>query len=181
MALQQSEIVRGMLRFILIAAAVFSIAIPLYAQEFKIGFIDLERLGQESPQGRKILNTLKAEFAPREQEIIRFQEQIKEARDRFEAEKTTLSDSQRNERWKPIADMMKQSDRMVYALQEDAKLRREQMTGDFVRERNAAIDVVVKAGSFDLVVHQAYFNSKRVDITDQVLAEMAKRASGGGS
>ena len=168
-----------MLRSVLIAAAVFGIAIPAFAQEFKIGFLDLERLGRESPQGRKILSRLKEEFAPKEQEILRFQARIKEARDKFEQEKNTLSESQRSERWKPIADMMKQSDRMVYAWQEDAKLRREQMMGDFLRERNAAIELVVKSGHFDLVVHQAYYRSKRIDITDQVIAEMAKKAGGG--
>ena len=76
--------------------------------------------------------------------------------------------------------MMKKSDRMVYALQEDAKLRRGQITEDFLRARNAAIEAVIKAEKFDLVVHKAIFASERADITERVLAEMAKRSGAGG-
>lgn len=169
-----------MLRTVLIAAAFLAAAAPNYAQDVKVGVVNLERLEVESVQGKKLLSTLKQEFAPREQQILEFQAQIKEARDRFEQEQGTLSQTERAERWKSIADMMKKSDRMVYAMQEDAKLRRSQITGDFLRERNAAIEAVIKAEKFDLVVHKAIFASERADITERVLAEMAKRAGAGG-
>jgi Skp family chaperone for outer membrane proteins len=51
---------------------------------------------------------------------------------------------------------------------------------DFVRELNAAIQAVSKAQNFDLVLQEAVFSSKRIDITDQVLAEMSKRAGAAG-
>jgi outer membrane protein len=76
--------------------------------------------------------------------------------------------------------MMKKSDRMVYAMQEDVRLRRRQIMVDFVRELNAAIQAVSKAQNFDLVLQEAVFSSKRIDITDQVLAEMSKRAGAAG-
>jgi len=169
-----------MFRLVLLIVVLFGIAVPACAQALKVGYIDLERLARESPQGKRIVSTLKEEFAPREQEILRFQAQIKEAREQFEQEKNTLPETERNERGKSIAEMMKKSDRMVHAWQEDAKLRREQMTGEFLRVRNTAINTVIKAGNFDLVLHQAVFNSKRVDITDKVLAEMTKSAGAGG-
>lgn len=169
-----------MLRTVLIAAALFAAAAPACAQDLKVGFIDPERLAKESPQGKKVMSTLKREFAPREQEILRFQAQIKETRDRFEQEQSTLSEQERAERWKPIAEMMKKSDRMVYQWQEEAKLRRNEIMSDFVRERNEAINAVIKAESYDLVVEKALFSSNRIDITDRVLAEMAKRAGSTG-
>lgn len=168
-----------MLRTLVLAAALLPVATPAHAQDMRVGFVNLDRVEQESVQGKKIIEALKQEFAPREQKIIEFQARIKEARDRFEAAQGTLSDSERAERWKSIANMMKKSDRMMYALQEDARLRRRQITGDYVRDRNAAIEAVIKAGNFDLVLQKAVFSSDRVDITDKVLAEMARRAGGG--
>ncbi len=155
-------------------------AAPVHPQDLKIGFVSLGRLEQESVQGQKAIGLLKQEFAQREQEILDLQRRIKEERARFEAEKGTLPASALAEKWKPIAEMMKKSDRMVYAIQEDMRLRRRQIMVDFVRELNAAIQTVSKAQNFDLVLQEAVFNSKRIDITDQVLAEMAKRAGAAG-
>lgn len=150
------------------------------AQEMKIGFVDLGRLERESPQGQRVTELLKQEFGPREQEIVELQRQIKEERNRFESERSTLPESELAERWKPIAEMMKKSDRMVYAMEEDIRLRRRQIMADFFRARNAAIATVGKTENFDLVVQGAVFSSKRIDITDQVLAEMARQSGGAG-
>jgi outer membrane protein len=151
-------------------------AVPVHPQDLKIGFVSLGRLERESVQGQKAIGLLKQEFAQREQEILDLQNRIKEERTRFEAEKGTLSPSAAAEKWKPIGEMMKKSDRMVYAMQEDVRLRRRQIMVDFLRELSAAIETVSQAQNFDLVLQEAVFSSKRIDITDQVLAEMAKRA-----
>ena len=166
----------GMLRTVVLACAM-TMAALVHAQSLKIGFVDAGRLERESVQGKKAIELLKEEFGSREKEITDLQSQIKEERDRFETERLTMSKSQLAEKWKPIAEMMKKSDRMVYAMQEDMRLRRGQLMEDFMRQRAKAIAAVSEAQNFDLVVQQAIFSSKRIDITDQVLAEMAQ-ASG---
>jgi len=168
------------LRRVLLAATMVTAAAAIHAQDVKIGYVNLGRLERESVQGQKAIGVLKQEFAQREQELLALQNQIKEERARFESEKGTLSESELAEKWRPIADMMKKSDRMFYAMQEDVRLRRRQIMVDFVRELNAAIQAVSKAQNFDLVLQEAVFSSKRIDITDQVLAEMSKRAGAAG-
>lgn len=169
-----------MRRRLLLAGAMALAATLASAQDLKIGFVDLGRLERESVQGQQAIEILKREFGPRQQEIVELQRQIKEERARFESDRATLSERDLAERWKPIGEMMKKSDRMVYAIREDMNLRRRQIMADFVRASKVAIAAVSKAGDFDLVVQQAIFSSKRVDITDQVLAEMAKRSGGAG-
>ena len=164
------------LRRLVLAAAIVLAAVPLYPQELKIGFVDSKRLEQESAQGKKAIEMLKREFAQREREIVDLQKQIKEERTRFESQKGALPEAALAEKWKPIAEMMKKSDRMVYSMQEDVRLRKREIMVDFVRELNAAITTVSKAQNLDLVLQEAVFSSKRIDITDQVIAEMAKRA-----
>jgi len=151
-----------------------ALAALAHGQDIKIGFVDAVRLERESIQGRKAIEQLKQEFGPREKEILDLQRQIKDERDRFESGRGALSKSELAEHWKPIAELMKKSDRMVYAMQDDMRLRKTQLMGDFLRERERAIATVGKAQGFDLVVQEAIFSSKRIDITDQVLAEMAR-------
>jgi outer membrane protein len=169
-----------MFRSVLFAGAMVLAAAPAHAQEIKIGFIDAPRVERDSVQGQRASEILKQEFGPREQEILDLQREIAEARARFESERNSLSERELVEKWKPIGAMMKQSDRMAYAMQENLRLRKSQIMVDFLRERAAAIETVGKAENFDLVVQEAIFSSNRIDITDQVLAEMAKRAGAAG-
>lgn len=166
----------GMLRRFLVAGAVALAAAFAHGQEIKIGFIDAPRLERESVQGQRLVEMLKSEFGPREQEIIALQAQIAEERARFDAERSTLQRQELLDRGNAIAAMMKKSDRMVMAMREDIQRRRNEIAVDFLRDIRAAIKAVAEAGNFDLVVQEAKFSSTRIDITDQVLAEMARRA-----
>lgn len=165
-----------MLRRFLVAGAVALAAAFAHGQEIKIGFIDAPRLERESVQGQRLVEMLKSEFGPREQEIIALQAQIAEERARFDAERSTLQRQELLDRGNAIAAMMKKSDRMVMAMREDIQRRRNEIAVDFLRDIRAAIKAVAEAGNFDLVVQEAKFSSTRIDITDQVLAEMARRA-----
>ena len=168
------------LRQAFLVAALFLAAAPAPGQQIKIGFIDTARLQNESVQGRRIVETLKREFQPREQEIVALQKEIAEERARFDAERDTLERSVLTERGKAIAAKMKQSDRMVFALKEDIERRRKELAANFERAANDAIAFVAKDGQFDLILREATFRSARIDITDQVISEMAKRAGAGG-
>lgn len=170
-----------MLRRVLFASGVMTLAVALAsAQEIKIGFVDTPRLERESVQGQRFVEMLKSEFGPREQEILALQREIQAERKRFEAERGTLERSELTARGNAIAAMMKKSDRMVFAMREDIQRRRNELAVDFVKEARAAIKTVAEAGNFDLVVQEAKFTSSRIDITDQVLAEMARRTAAGG-
>ena len=48
-----------------------------------------------------------------------------------------------------------------------------------VLETSAIIKGIAEAGKFDLILEQAVYSSSQLDITDQVLKEMAKRAASG--
>lgn len=169
-----------MLRRVLLAAVVLTLAAPLAgAQEIKIGFVDTPRLEKESVQGQRFVEMLKREFEPREQEIVAFQKEIEEERKRFDAERSRLEQSELKSRGNALATMMKKSDRMVFAMREDLQRRRNELAVDFVKEVRAAIKAVAEAGNFDLVVQEAKFTSSRIDITEQVLAELARRAVSG--
>jgi outer membrane protein len=170
----------GMLRNILLAGAIALATALAHAQEIKIGFIDAPRLERESVQGQRLVETLKKEFGAREQEIIAFQARIADERARFDTARSTLERSELITRGNAIAAMMKKSDRMVIAIREDIQRRRNEIAVDFLKDVRAAIKAVAETGNFDLVVQEARFSSSRIDITEQVLAEMAKRAGAAG-
>ena len=56
-------------------------------------------------------------------------------------------------------------------------MRKNEARARFVAETNAIIKAIAEAGNYDLILEQAVYSSSQLDITDQVLKEMAKRAA----
>jgi outer membrane protein len=65
---------------------------------------------------------------------------------------------------------------MVEALAEDFDRRRAERLVKLLEEVNTVIKGIAEAGKFDLIVQQAIYARAGIDITDQVLKELARRA-----
>jgi len=148
------------------------------AQEVRIGFIDTRRIETESLPFQRALEAMKKEFAPREQQIVEMQKQINADKERFEKEREKLPADQLQKRANSLQNAMRKSDQMTMALSEDIERRRRDLLGKLFNEATAAVKAVAEAGKFDLVLQQATYVRPTVDSTDQVLKELAKRASG---
>jgi outer membrane protein len=139
--------------------------------------VDTRRIEAESVPFARALEAIKQEFAPREQQIREFQKQINADRERFDKERDKLQPAERQRRGNELQNAMTKSDQMAVALAEDIERRKKETLGGLIAEANAAIKAVAEAGKFDLVLQQATYISPGIDITDQVLKEMAKRTA----
>ena len=148
------------------------------AQETRIGYIDTRRIEKESALSVRALEAMKKEFTPREQQIIEFQKQITADKERFDKERDKLPQAELQSRANALTGMMRKSDQMTLALSEDIERRRREILGKLSSEARAAVKAVAEAGKFDLVLEQATYIRPGMDITDQVLKEMAKRSGG---
>jgi outer membrane protein len=126
----------------------------------------------------RALEAMKKEFAPRELQLLEMQKQINADRERFEKEREKLPQDQLQSRANALANAMRKSDQLTVALGEDIERRKRELLGKLFSEATAAVKAVAEAGKFDLVLQQATYIRPGIDITDQVLKEMAKRSGG---
>jgi len=162
-----------------LAAAALSLAAACAAaQDVRIGYVDTRRIEAEAVPFVRALQAIKQEFAPREQQLVEFQKQINADRAKFDAERDKLPPEERQRRGNALASAMTKSDHIAIALAEDLERRKREALGPLISDANAAIKAVAEAGKFDLVLQQATYISPGLDITDQVLKEMAKRSGG---
>jgi len=162
----------------LAAVALALVATAAAAQETRIAFVNGARLETEGVPFVRAMEALKREFAPREQQIIALQKQISAEKERFEKERATLPAAEQQNRRNAIANMMRKSDQMAYAMAEDLERRRVEGAAKLFAEVNAVIKAVAEAGKYDLILQQASYARPGIDITEQVLKELAKRAGG---
>ena len=84
---------------LLAAACVTSVA---QAQEFKMGFVNTERIFREAATAKQAQAKLEQEFSRREKELVETGNSLKLASEKFEREAPTLAESQRTARQKQL-------------------------------------------------------------------------------
>ena len=150
------------------------------AQPLRIGYVNVARIESESALAKQHAEMLKKEFAPREKQLQDMQAQGNELQADLEKNAATMPAAERQAKEKRFTAMLQQYQQLQRSLLEDVEARKRESFAGFLADLNAIIKSIAEAGKFDLIVQQAVYNSSQVDITEQVMKEIAKRTAGAG-
>ncbi|MHB1591640.1 MAG: OmpH/Skp family outer membrane protein [Sulfuricella sp.] len=160
---------------VVLAATLLPIAAGASAAETKIGFVNTERVFREAAPAMKAQKKLEKEFAPREQELQKMAKQAKELQANLEREGVTMSESDRHNKERDLANLNRDFQRAQREFREDLNLRRnEELSAVHDRARKTIMEIAEKE-KFDLVLEEAVYFSPRIDITDKVLKALANK------
>lgn len=159
---------------IVAALALCLAATAAQAADFKIGFVDAERINRESAPAERAARQLEKEFGPRQQELQRREAQIKALQSQLEKEAVTMSESERRAKEQELARMSIEFQRLQREFREDLNIRRNQEISALLERANRVIRQIAEAEKFDLIVQDAVYRSPRIDITDRVLKALAE-------
>jgi len=140
------------------------------AQEFRVGFVNTDRILKESAAAKAAGSKLEQEFSKREKDLIDQGVALKALADKLERESPTLSESQRATRQKQLVDQDRDLQRKRREAQEDLNARKnEELQGVFERA-NKVVKQIAETEKYDLVLQEpvVYINPKH-DITDKVI------------
>ncbi len=156
-----------------------TIMLPLTASadaaEMKIGFVNTERVFREAAPAVKAQKKLEKEFAGREQELQKMAKQAKDLQTYLEREGVTISESERRNKERDLANLNRDFQRAQREFREDLNLRRnEELGGVHDRARKTIMEIAEKE-KFDLVLEEAVYFSPRIDITDRVLKALSDK------
>lgn len=164
------------LRSALYAGVLMLVSVCAAAQAVKIGYVNTFRIENESAQAVRAIATLKQEFDPRHQKLEDLQKRAAAARDELEKTAASMPLAERQAKERELTGMMKQAEQMRVAFSEDLELRKNQERVRISEEADIVIKAVAEAGKYDLILQEATYSSHAIDITGQVLKEMARRA-----
>ena len=154
-------------------ALIFGMA-AAQAAEFKIGYVDVERIRRESAPAERASKQLEKEFAPRAQELQRREAQIKALQAQLEKDAVTMSESDRRAKEQELTRISVDFQRMQREYREDLNMRRNQELATLFERADRVIKQIADAEKFDLILQEAVFRSPRIDITDKVLKALAE-------
>ena len=164
------QIIKLILLAVMLSLVAFSGTVC--AQELKIGFVNVGRLINESPQAGQAMEALQEEFASRQREIIAMQNEFQERQTQIERDLEVMGAEERRNAERDLRKDERDLARTQQEFTEDINLRRNEELGKLQRELLRQVQTFAGAEGYDLVVSSdvVLYASPTIDITGQVLA-----------
>jgi outer membrane protein len=143
--------------------------LPVLAQEFRLGFVSLDRIIKEAVPAKNAQAKLEQEFAKREKDLQSQGTTLKGMADQLEREAPTLSENQRATRQKQLVELDRDFQRKRREFQEDLNSRRNEELQQVFERANRVVKQVADAEKYDLILQEAVYVNPKHDITDKVI------------
>lgn len=163
---------KHLVRQSLLACFLGVVSLAAQAQEFRIGFVNTDRLLKEANSAKAAQTKLEHEFSRREKELVELGNTLKAAGDQFEREAPTLPESQRNARQKQLVDQDREFQRKRREFQEDLTSRKNEELQQVLERANKIVKQVAESEKYDVILQEAVYMNPKHDITDRVLKAM---------
>ena len=150
-------------------AALGCLAQQVQAQEFRIGFVNTDRIFKEANTAKTAQAKLEQEFSKREKELLDLGNALKTASEKLEREAPTLSESQRVTRQKQLVEQDRDFQRKRREFQEDLNSRKNEELQQVLERANKVVKAVAEAEKYDIVLQEAVYVNPKLDITDKVI------------
>ena len=160
---------------LLLALAFAAVSLAANAVEYKIGFVNTERVFREAAPAKRAQQKLEREFAARNAELAKTEKQGRDLQTELERENVTLPEAQRREKERQLADISRDFQRKQREIREDLNLRRNEELASVQERATRVINQIAEQEKFDLIIQEAVFASSRIDITEKVIKALADK------
>jgi len=157
--------------FLMMLAIGLALPLSAAAQDYKIGFVNLDRIMRDSTPAKAAQTRLESEFSKREKEIDELAQQVKNASDKLvkDSAGNSLSETDKARRQRELLDQDRELQRKRREFQEDFSQRKNEEVSNLLERANRVVKQIFEQERYDLILQDPVFASPRLDITDKVI------------
>ena len=156
------------LRSVLVSSMLV-LTMPLLAEDFRVGFINTDRIFREANTAKVAQTKLEQEFSKREKELVDLGNSLKTNSEKLERDLPTLSETQRSTKQRQLADQDREFQRKRREFQEDLNARKNEELQMVLEKANKVVKQVAEAEKYDLILQEAVYINPKHDITEKVI------------
>ena len=161
---------------ILAALVLCALAGTAYAADYKIGFVNAERLWRDSAPAKRAQQKLEKEFAPREADLQKQSKAVRDLQAVLDKDGPTMGEVERRNKERDLANQSRDLQRMERQFREDVNLRRAEELAAVQERANKILMQIAEAEKFDLILQDpVVFASQKIDITEKVVKALADK------
>ncbi len=162
--------------FLALGAALVAFTTVASALDYKIGFVNTERLFREAAPAKRAQQKLEREFATRDGEIQKLSKQVRDLQAVLDKDGATMPENDRRNKERDLANFSRDLQRAQREFREDVNLRRNEELAGFQERANKVILQIAEAEKFDLILQDpVVYASQRIDITEKVIKALADK------
>jgi outer membrane protein len=144
--------------------------------DYKIGFVNSERLFRDAAPAKRAQQKLEKEFAGRDAEIQKLAKQVRDLQAALEKDGVTMAETERRNKERDLSNMSRDLQRGQREFREDLNLRRNEELSAVQERANKVINQIASDEKFDLIIQDpVIYASQRIDITDRVIKALADK------
>jgi len=145
-----------------------------------MGIVDLQRLVVESPQGKSLQESMRAEFAPRQRTLQAQEQTLKSKQEKLQKDGATMSEEQRVRAEKELRDSARDLQRAEGEFNDDVTAKRNEELSRLQRTLLEEVRGYAKAQSYDVILsgEAAVYATPAYDITPAILSALEARGGG---
>jgi len=159
-----------------LAIALIGVAGSAAAADYKIGFVNTERLFREAAPAKRAQQKIEREFAARDNEIQKLAKQVRDLQASLDKDGATMAEAERRNKERDLANQSRDLQRLQREFREDLNLRRNEELAGLQERANKVILQIAADEKFDLILQDpVVYASQRIDITDKVIKALADK------
>jgi outer membrane protein len=170
---------------IAIFAALLLGSSPVFAEELKVGYVDMQRALNETEDGRKAKAQLKKEFDQKQKELDEQQEELKKAIEDLDKKRTLLPPDKVREKETELQGRMQKVQQTYMRHQQDLQTKEQAATGKIFERMNRIIAKIATAENISMVFDRAavIYTKPHLDLTNDLIRRYnaGEGAEGGGA
>jgi len=146
------------------------------AADYKIGFVNTERLFRDSAPANRAKQKLEKEFAVRDAEIQKVRKQVRDLQTLLEKDGSTMSENDRRNKERDLANLTRDLQRTEREFREDLNLRRNEELASVQERANRVIQQIADVEKFDLILQDpVVYSCNDMDTTEKVIKALADK------
>jgi outer membrane protein len=157
------------LRILAAFGAALLVALPAHADEYKIGVMHVERILQQSASAKAAHDRIEQEFKGRDADITRKEQEVRDAAAQLDKNRATLSADARATQERLLEARTREVQRLRQVFGEDLRTRQFEELDKLKERLDRVLTRYAKERNFDLILQDALFVGKAVDITDDII------------
>ena len=163
----------------LIAAGFLLSTSAAFAEDFKLGYVDMQRALNETDDGRKAKEKLKKDFDQKQKELDEQQNQLKKDMEDLEKKRTLLPADKVREKENELRTRLEKVQQTYVRHQQDLSSKEQKETAKIFERMTGIIQQIAAAENFSMIVDKSalVFAKPHLDLTN----ELIRRYNGGGA
>ncbi|MDH4395760.1 MAG: OmpH family outer membrane protein [Limnobacter sp.] len=155
-----------------ISASAYAPLAAAQAQTLKIGFVNTERILRDSTFAVQAQKRLEGDFSKRQKELESLAAKVRADAVKLDKDSITLPESEKVRRQRELAEADREFQRKRREFDEDLAQKKSQLVGELVERANKVIRELAERENYDIILQEAVYANKRIDVTDKVLQRL---------